>query len=368
MIYYAIAFALTMLLCRWQGTPHITNSGVSVNGFSQVKKTVVVMLPLILLALFRWNVGADSVYGQSYWEAYHHSADGLNPRNIEPGFYWFMRFFAELEVPFFWFLFAHGVFFFSLVCYAIYKGSGWGTWSVALFFLLTVYFDSYSSLRQSLAEAICLVGWALMGSERNSLKKDVSIVALFLFSTLFHSTGWLNIPIYLLCKLRFRRRADVLIFALVAVMMTPVLQKIIPIVMKALSSNDAYTTLGLARINIAVTGLFFFITWLFYDEMERSNANGYMYVNQALFIFILILNSGAMYLPYRVYDMLKIGYVFIIPQVLGSITSNKNRFLIQIAFAGVCIATFANFVMQPGNPYVQYQSSLSDFWNIVNLP
>lgn len=368
MIYYAIAFTLTMLLCRRQGTSYITNRGVCVNVFSQFKKAIVAILPLILLALFRWNVGADSVYGQSYWEAYHHSADGLNPRNIEPGFYWFMRLFAELEVPFFWFLFAHGVFFFSLVCYAIYKGSDWGTWSVALFLLLTVYFDSYSSLRQSLAEAICLVGWAFMGTERNSLKKDASIVSLFLFSTLFHSTGWLNIPIYLLCKLRFRRRADVLIFAVIAIAMTPILQKIIPIVMNALSSGDTYTTLGLARINIVVTGLFFFITWLFFDEIDSASANGYMYVNQALYIFILMLNSGAMYLPYRVYDMLKIGYMFIIPKVLRNITDGRNRFLIQTVFAGICIATFTNFITQPGSPYINYQSVFSDFWSIINLP
>ena len=368
MVYYAIAFLLTLLLCKWQGTPQVTNRGVRVNTFLQMKAAVVVLLPLAFLALFRWNVGADSVYGSSYWEAYHQSVEGQNVREFAPGFYWFMRVFAELEIPFFWFLFAHGVLFFAAVSYAIYKGSAWGTWSVVLFFLLTVYFDSYSSLRQSLAEAICLVGWALMGSERNSVKKDVSILGLFLLSALFHSTGWLNIPIYLLCKLRFRRRVDVLIFAIIAVAMTPVLQKVIPVVMNALSSNDHYTVLGLARINIAVTGLFFFIAWLFYDEIDQANANGYMYVNQAMYIFILILNSGAMYLPYRVYDMLKIGYIFIIPQVLGSVSDARNRFLIQTAFAGVCIATFYNFTIQPGNPYINYQSAFSDWWNIISLP
>ena len=368
MVYYAIAIALTMLLCKWQATPHITNRGVSVDAFLRIKPVVIAILPLILLALFRWNVGADSVYGQSYTIAYHAAANGMNQSNFEEGFYWFMRLFAELEIPFFWFLFAHGIVFFAFVSYAIHRGSVWGTWSVVLFFLLTVYFDSYSSLRQSLAEAICLVGWALMGSEKNSLKKDITILALFLASTLFHSTGWLNIPIYLLCKLRFRRRVDVLIFALIAVAMTPLLQRIIPVVMNALSSNDNYTTLGLARINIAVTSLFFFITWLFYDEIDRASANGYMYVNQALYIFILILNSGAMYLPYRVYDMLKIGYIFIIPQVLRNIADGRNRFLVQIGFAGVCLATFANFITQPGNPYINYQSAFSDFWTIINLP
>lgn len=368
MVYYAIAFALTMLLCRWQGTSYITNRGVRVNSFSQLKKAIVAMLPLILLALFRWNVGVDSVYGSSYWEAYHAAADGINKRDLEIGFYWFMRLFAELKIPFFWFLFAHGVAFFALTSYAIHKGSAWGIWSVVVFFLLTVYFDSYSSLRQSLAESICLIGWALMGTERSSLKKDISILLLFFVSTLFHSTGWLNIPIYLLCKLRFKRRGDVLIFAVVAVAMTPFLQKIIPIVMDALSTNEAYTTRGLARINIAVSGLFFALAWLFYDEIDAGSANGYMYVNQALYIFILILNSGAMYLPFRVYDMLRIGYVFIIPQVLRNIVDSKSRFLTELVFAFVALAVFVNFITLPGSPYINYQSVFSDWWNIINLP
>lgn len=368
MVYYAIAFILTLLLCKWQGTPQVTNRGVRVNTFPQMKAVVVVLVPFAFLALFRWNVGADSVYGQSYTVAYHAAADGMNKLDFEVGFYWFLRLFAELGIPFYWFLFAHGIFFFFLISYAIYKGTVWGTWSVLLFFLLTVYFDSYSSLRQSLAEALCLVGWALMGSENKSQKKDISILFLFLFSTMFHSTGWLNIPIYLLCKLRFRRRVDVLIFAMIAVAMTPVLQKVIPVVMNALSSNDHYTVLGLARINIAVTGLFFFIAWLFYDEIDKANENGYMYVNQAMYIFILILNSGAMYLPYRVYDMLKIGYIFIIPQIIRNISDEKNRFLVQAVLAAVCIATFINFITQPGNPYVNYQSAFSDWANIIRLP
>lgn len=135
-----------------------------------------------------------------------------------------------------------------------------------------------------------------------------------------------------------------------------------------MSTNEAYKTLGLARINIAVTGLFFFIAWMFYDEIDSYNTSGYMYVNQALFIFILILNSGAMYLPYRVYDMLKIGYIFIIPQVLASISDWKSRFFVQLGFAGVCIATFLIFITLPGSPYANYQSALPDFWNIINLP
>lgn len=368
MVYYAIAFVLTMILSLRVAKPQYSLRGVRTNVFPAQKMAWTALLPLALLALFRWNVGADSVYGASYWQAYQDSADGMNRRGFEQGFYWFMRIFAELEIPFFWFLFAHGLAFFLIVAYALHKGSKWGTWSVAVFFLFTVYFDAYSSLRQSLAEAICLVGWAKMGTDRAGWKKDILIIALFLLASLFHRTGLLNIPIYLLCKLRFRGQADVLIFAGAAIAMTPVWQKIIPIVMRALSANHTYTTLGLARINVAITALFFLISWLFYHEVVHNSRYGYMYVNQALMIFIMILNSGAMFLPYRVFDMLKIGYVLIIPQVLGSIREDRSRFFVKVVFAGVCVASFINFVIQPNNVYMHYQSAFSDWWNIISLP
>lgn len=368
MIYYATAFALTLLLCKLLTVPQAAAGGVKVNTFPKVRTVLTAMLPLIFLALFRWNVGADSVYGSSYWEAFHLSAEGLNPREFAPGFFWFMRFFAELEIPFFWFLFFHGVLFFLASAYAIQKGSVWGIWSVALFFLLTVYFDSYSSLRQSLAEAVCLIGWAKMGTDRNGWKKDLSILTIFLVSGLFHSTGFMNIPVHFLCKLRFKRRIDVLLFAIIALAATPILQRVIPIVMNSLSNNESYTTLGLARINIGVSGLFFVLAWLFYDEISARNPNGYMFVNQSLYIFILILNSGAMYLPYRVYDMLRIGYIFIIPYVIRSISDSRNRFLVQLVYILVCVVTFVNFTIQPNNPYMNYQSVFSDWWNIIHLP
>ena len=368
MIYYIVAFALSLALCEYMGTPKCSVNGVRTKRFQNLQTVCVVLLPLIFLALFRWNVGADSVYGQSYSDSYHAAADGINKRDFEIGFYWFMRLFAELEIPFFWFLFAHGCLFFGFVVYAIHKGSVWGIWSVALFFLLTVYFDSYSSLRQSLAEAICLVGWAKMGADRNGMRKDISIIALFLVASLFHNTGLMNIPIYLLCKLRFRKREDILILAIVAIMLTPLLQRILPMLMNYFTPDDKYSTLGLSRINMLVTGLFFFVSWLFYDEISCGSENGFMYANQSLYIFILILNSGAMFLPYRVYDMLKIGYIMIVPQIVSNIKNNKSRFLIGALFAGICVAMYMNFVSQPGSPYSSYQSAFSDWWNIINLP
>ena len=367
MVYYAIAIALTMILSARLATLQYSAYGTKLRTFQRVKTVWIVLLPLIFLALFRWNVGSDSAYESSYWISYHYSADGINDRNFEPAFYWFMKVFAELEVPYFWFLFSHGLFFFSCVCYAMHRGTVSANWSIAVFFALTIYFDAYSSLRQSLAEAISLIGWAIMESEQLNKKKDMKILGLFFVSGFFHKMGWLNIPIYLVCKLHFRDSKNILIFAGIAVACTPFLQKILPVVMNVFA--DGYETIGVARINLAVTGVLFLISWMFSHEICQSSPCGYMYVNQALCIFVLMLNSGALFLPYRVYDMIKIGYIFIIPRIVSSITDHRYRFLVKLFIGLMLIALFLNYATHEANAvYRDYRTIFSDFWRIINLP
>lgn len=367
MVYYAIAIALTMILSARLATTQHSAYGIKLHTFPRVKTVWFVLLPLIFLALFRWNVGADSVYKSSYWISYHNSVDGINDRNFEPAFYWFMKVLAEFEVPYFWFLFAHGLFFFSCICYAIHRGTVSANWSIAVFFALTVYFDSYSSLRQSLAEAISLIGWALMGCEKAGKRQDFKILFLFFISGFFHKMGWLNIPVYLICKLRFQDNKNILIFALIAVACTPLLQKILPVVMEVFS--DGYQTMGVARINLVVTFVMFLFSWLYADEICQASPNGYMYINQALCIFILILNSGALYLPFRVYDMLKIGYIFIIPRIVTNITDHRYRFLVKLFIGVMLIALFMNYATHEANTYyMEYETIFPDFWRIIKLP
>lgn len=367
MVYYVIAIALTMILSARLATTQYSAYGIKLHTFPRVKTVWLVLLPLIFLALFRWNVGVDSAYKYSYWISYHNSADGINDRNFEPAFYWFMKVFAELEIPYFWFLFAHGLFFFSCVCYAMHRGIVSANWSIAVFFALTVYFDSYSSLRQSLAEAISLIGWALIDSDQLQKKKDRKILGLFLISGLFHKMGWINIPIYLICKLRFRDRNNILFFAIVAVACTPILQKILPVAMSMFSKE--YPTGSLARINMLVTCVLFLLSWVFSDEICKSSSNGYMYINHALCIFILILNSGALYLPYRVYDMLKIGYIFVIPRIVTNITDHRFRFLVKLFIGIMLTVLFMNYATHEANAvYMDYETIFPDLWRIINLP
>lgn len=365
MLYYAVALTITLIFCYCNTTVYPMPDGAQARSFRNTRITFVVLLPLAFLALFRWDVGVDSLYEGTYWVAYQNAAKGVNSRDFELGFYWFMRLFSGLGIPYFWFLFAHGLLFMIGCSCAISRGSVWSKWSILIFFLLAVYFDSYSSLRQSLAESVCLIAWARMGYDAPSQKKDLHILLLFLAAGLLHSTAWMNIPIYLVCKIRFSR-SGLLKFSILSALLTPFLQVVLRTAMRLLAP-DHYTFVGVARINALMTFILFVICWYFYDGICALDENAYMYINLALCIAVLILNSGAMYLPYRVFDMLKVGYVFIIPYLLRGITNGRIRLYVEAAMLLIFGAWFANFFTQNG--YVaDYQMAFRNWSQIVNLP
>lgn len=365
MSYYAVAMTVTLILCYYNTTVYSLPNGLELKGFRTAKQAFLVLLPLTFLAACRWNVGVDSLYQSSYWQSYHAAADGLNPRDFEPGFYWLMRFFAELEVPFFWFLFSLALIFMTCVSYAISRGSVWTRWSVLIFFLLSFYFDCYSSLRQSLAEAISLIAWAQMGYRAPSKKKDIQIVMIFLIACLFHQTALMNIPIYFISKIRFSR-GGMLKFLIAAVILSPVIQFAIRLASSVLASE--YSTSGVARINAVMTGVLAVICWYFYDEISHLDENAYMYVNYAVCVFVLIFNSGVMPIPYRVFDMLKIGYVFIVPYLLRGIPRKRIRLAAECFLLVIFGAWFINYFYIQDSFAAHYQSAFSDWSTIIHLP
>ena len=366
MMYYLAAMTATIILCLYHTTTYPLANGAEAKCFPGAGTAFLVLLPLTVLAAFRWNVGVDSLYGGSYWQAYHAAADGLNSRGFELGFYWLMRLFAGAEVPFYWFLFALSILFMVCVSIALSQGSVWSTWSVLLFFLLFVYFDCYSSLRQSLAEAVCLIAWAKMGYDTPSRKKDIHILLLFFAAGFFHSIAWMNLPVYLICRIRFSR-SGMLKFLLTALLLSPVLQIVLRFAMELLASGQ-YSYRGVARINAVMTGVLAIICWYFYDEISQLDENAYMYVNQAVCIFVLILNSGAMFLPFRVFDMLKIGYIFIIPYLLRGIPGSRIRMYVGMGLICIFGAWFWNQFFLQNSFAASYQTVFENWHTIIRLP
>lgn len=366
MFYYAVAMAISLLLIHFNTTVYQLPDGRKMKRFKNMKSCFMALFPLTLLALFRWNVGIDSLYGYTYWRAYQYAGIGENIKGLEFGFYWLLCLFSKLGVPYFWLLFVLALLFMTLVAWAISKASMWAEWSVVTFFLLYFYFDSYSALRQSLAEAICLLAWAIAGSESSSKKKDFKVLLLFLTASAFHKIALINIPIYLVCRIKFSN-ISLIAFMLSMALLTPVLQIVIRAAMRWFA-GDSYQFAGFASVNAILTGIIAVLCWLFYDKISSFQENGYLYGNLAVCIFIMILNSGAMYLPFRVFDMLKIGYVLIIPWLLRSITKEAIRFLAACGIFVLFVLWFYNQFFLQDSFAATYQTIFENWSTIIRLP
>lgn len=365
MIYYAVAMTVTLLLSHFNTTVYPLSETASARAFRNGRVAFLVLLPLTLIAILRWNVGVDTLYGYTYWDSYQKSADWNNIRDFEGGFFLLSGILANLGVSYWGYLAIMSLIFMSCVSYSIAKGSVWTTWSILVFFFLYIYFDSFNSLRQTVAEGISMIAWAKMGHQKPSQKKDLQILGLFLLATTFHTIALLNIPIYLICKIKFNRN-NLIRFAGLAVLATPVLQVALSSIMQ-LVAGDEYSFVGFALINAVMTGVLFLMCWYFYDNICALGPYTYSYANLSLCIFILILNSGALYLPYRVFDMLKIGYIFIVPYILKGLTKPGVRICMKIILLIIMSAWFFNAFFLQDSAYVPYQTIFIDPLVIIKL-
>lgn len=354
MVVYACTMIATLLITTIVRKKNTACNYTYITSFGSYKSAFFAMLPLTALAISRWNVGVDSVYGGTYWNAYRHSMYGDNILGFEPLFFSFMKICAKINMSFWLFLAIHAIIFMCCSVYAIKRGSVSTYTSILLFFSLFVYFDSYSSLRQSLSEALCMILISIMLTEDESKKKDVIACLLLALACGFHSISIIYIPIYFLCKMKFSRKG-ILVTSGVAIAAYPILQKLFSMIMRFFFA-EKYSFIGVAQYNLLLSFMVFAVCAFYYYDICLASKFGYKIVILSLIIFVVMLNSGALLLPYRCFDCLKICYVFIVPMIVKSIKNGKHRFVVAVLFTFIFGYWFVNAFFIQKNAYFEYKS------------
>ncbi len=321
------------------------------------------MLPLTLVAAFRWNVGVDSLFGGSYYSAYHQAAMGLNPRGFEIGYFLFSAIFSVLKFPYFWYLFIQTTVYMICTSYSISKISVSPALSIITFVLMQPYFDSFSALRQALAQAICLVALAYWMSSKapdNDRKRDGIYLICILIASLFHTISLLYILLFFVCKPSYGQK-PLLVISLILVAATPILGPAFNFVANLFSRNN-YDTVGFASsytlISLMIFGL---CLWRYYDIVSIDRRAVFL-INHALVTFILMLNSSSLVLPYRIYDALKICYIFTIPYVVKSFRSKHQSLIVAIVLVAIMAVFYLNSMYGNDSVFRNYQS-IFDYWS-----
>lgn len=373
---YLVALFASLLLTAQLSSREEKNIGVNSAYISTPRMMWLCMLPLFLLLAFRWNVGVDSVYGSSYSIAYHNAAVGINSVGkvvFEPGYYLLSRVFASAKVPFFWFLFAQAIIFFFFIILGIKKGSIAPIWSVLVFFCFTVFFDEFSSLRQAISESLCLFALSFLLQDGFSRKSTIRYMAVVAAACTFHTISILFIPLYFFLRIKLTRR-QCLWICLIGVAANPVMKVIIRVI-STLFYGDKYSTVGVGVTYVFVVAVITLLCLLRYDNIMRLNENGNIIMNYSVFAFIVMANSSALVLPFRVFDLLKIGYIFVIPYIVvsgrlnvvsamqrGVLVMTKTQLIICFVLLSVLAFWITNFLFIQHNVYSEYHSVFEN-WN-----
>lgn len=326
----------------------------------------IILLPLTFLLLFRWNVGYDSTYGQSYSTAYSASAEGLNIYDFETGFYLLCSFLSKLGIPYFWFLFFLGLVFMLCVTYGIAKASVSPFLSVFVFLFMMVYFDAYAALRQAVVEGIAIAVFADVFTNPRTRKKDITFVLIFLFASLFHTIALIYLLLYAVCCIHIERKT-LMIFAVTSVLLYPITQIILKTVM-SVAMGDEYSFKGFASSYAIFTLVILVMCINNYDTICAMSPRGSAMVNYSLISFILMFNSGALMLPFRFFDALKIGYIFIVPYVISSTKKQYERVLFYIVIFALIGIWYFNAMYIQKNIFVQYQFVFPEWSTATKLP
>lgn len=372
MIYLVALFASLLLTAKLSSREKI-NIGVNGAYISKPKMMWLCLLPLFLLLAFRWNVGADSVYGSTYTIAYHNAAVGLNSVikvAFEPGYYLLSRVFASAGVPFFWFLFAQAIIFFFFILLGIKKGSVAPVWSILAFFCFTVYFDEFSSLRQAIAESLCLFALSILLQDGFSRKSTIRYMTVVAIACTFHTISILFIALYFFLRIKLTRRQCFWI-CLIGIAVNPVM-KVIVRVIATFFFGDKYSTVGVGVTYVFVVAVITLLCLLRYDNIMSLNENGSIITNFSVFAFVLMANSSALILPYRVFDLLKIGFIFIIPYIVVSGRQKdvwrmkKTQLIVCFVLLSVLAFWITNFLFIQRTVYSDYHSVFEN-WSTYSI-
>ncbi|MEG2021070.1 MAG: EpsG family protein [Oscillospiraceae bacterium] len=366
MIVYYIALGISVTLAiilEKKKTVYVHQKQFVITQSPSYMKTILMLLPLFMVLAFRWNVGVDSFYGGSYSRAYHLAATGISERAMEPGYFLLSMLFSMLHVPFFWFLFFLASVYILCVSYAIFKLSVSPAYSIFLFVILMSYFDAFSALRQATAQGICMAALARWLSQEENQKNDVIYLVTVGFAAMFHYIALIYIFLYLVSRRKYSKK-NYIVIILCLTAASPLIGAVLNLI-SSFVSGGGYQERGWAS-SYAIIALFVLTLCVYkYDTIISINPRARVLINLSLCTFVFMINSSALLLPYRFFDVFKIGYIFTIPYVIKSEKTHLNRVAMTIAIVLGFGLFFWNAFYNQDTILRQYQSALSS-WEYVS--
>lgn len=306
------------------------------------------MLPLTLVALLRWNVGVDVVYGKGYYFLeYSAIQNGYgNLLDYEWGFYLLMEICNFLHMHLYFFYGVITLVFMLSVIWFMYRNSTNIVFSIILFFSSDLYLFSFSTLRQAMGIAISLYLINEFYKNKRLLRNwKVWISALLAIS--MHYSSFYLLLVLIISKIRFTKKS-LLKIVLAGCLLSPFLK----IFLKQLLTLTVYFTkyTGSKEFLNEFTPTYFLLaliifipSYTLYDKLISQNENNYILINVSAILVVLMLNSSVLIMPYRIFPLFISFYMLLCPALINCF---KQRDMRIIMFFYIIIPFLYAFINQ----------------------
>ena len=303
---------------------------------------IISVVPFIAVAGFRYDVGTDYLY--TYVPKFKEIANGQDSY-FEWGFYLLNKVIQLYTLDYFWLFLISAAITYILIFDCIYRYLKDPAFGIFLFVATTSFFVSLNTTRQYIA--IALFMWAVRYIKRREFWKYAAAIVL---GSLFHSSILIMLPVYFICRLKFRPIVGFTI-AGVAFAITSLLRGFLT----GLFANQRYgeyfnssydsqeTAVRFLLINAAVLLLGALCARSSVGKSADDDENMNIYLQIQLASTIVCACSGALPLAYRIIWNFSAIQVFLIPEALDRVESDGlRRFLktsVVVAFALLTIVT-----------------------------
>lgn len=365
---YWIALLMTVFI-SWMLTSRNVKCGCLQYGKVTFTRIAISFLPLYLVALFRWNVGVDVVYGTGYYfqEYTAIQAGQGNILGYEIGFYLLMEICNALHLNLYLFYCIVTTIFFVLFFKYLNENSKNIVLSAIIFFASDLYLFTFSTLRQSLGIAFFLYPLSEIINGRKFLKNwkwwACTITAISMHISILYL-----VIVLLFSKVRFRKKT-VLYITILGCGLSPLIQLFLSKILsftiyfkKYFGSNEFRTEFTPTYFLIAL--LIFLPVYFYYDKIIKEGENNYILVNVSAFLVVLMLNSQVLVMPYRIFPLFVPVYLILCSKLVASLNHTRTiRFFVCVYLVIPFLFLFINQYYIGGGSEAFAYKSIFQFMN-----
>lgn len=295
------------------------------------------MLPLFLVASFRYAVGTDFLnyvyfYDLAKEDIWHFK---------EPVFNLTILLLLKMGLSSQWLFVVSAGLFCILTYISIFKKSPYPLLSIFLLVSMTHYFAFLNIMRQLLGAAVVLYGLRFI--EEDNLKYYLTCVGI---ATGFHLSCILFFPMYWLCKIKLNRIKVIFLFCIVVLFLDSFSKAAI-----SLLENSVYYHYFGSKYDTGNVGYVYILVQLVVDAfvlLQYQTTNKYIvYFNLQIINTWLAFLSGGIPLIGRLRYLFGLPCIILIPMALFNIKNNVVR-LVCISLVVVTYAVYSYIVVTSG--------------------